>query len=107
MNNGITHTPTPWSLGMRTATYGKIMCDDTERPCIAHVMQIAGPDGKPDAESLANAAHIVRCVNERAALLDFLATISRSGCLDQQLQGNCICFSCEAARLLHRATQED
>ena len=31
---------------------------------------------------------------------DLLERIARSACLDQQLQGRCICFSCEAVRIL-------
>jgi len=100
-----THTPTPWSLGMRTATYGKIMSDDTERPCIAHVMQMAGPDGKPDAESLANAAHIVRCVNHHDELVNALRGMLNWA---RRVKGlNPGMEVAEAVNVLARATQED
>lgn len=37
---------------------------------------------------------------ERTPATDLLERIARSACLDQRLHGSCICFSCEAARIL-------
>lgn len=37
------------------------------------------------------------------ALLDLVVRISRSACLDQRLNGECICFSCKAQRLVTQA----
>jgi hypothetical protein len=75
MNMPTTHTPGPWSQGPRTATYGKIMSEDTERPCIAHVMQctVSPLDLRPDEESLANARLIAAAPLLYEALSELLA----------------------------------
>lgn len=47
-----------------------------------------------------DAEFIVRAVNVYEQREIFLKKVSRSACLDQQLENKCICFSCEAKRLL-------
>lgn len=44
-------------------------------------------------------------VNVAAApeLLDFSRAVARSACLDQRVGDKCVCFSCEAKRLIDKA----
>ncbi len=95
-------TPTPWRM-IPTPVGGifHISGKDTTT-CVAQFV------AKINAEHICGLANglveIVRERNEVAAdrdkLLAFAETVARSACLDQQSRDKCICFACEAKRLL-------
>lgn len=44
-----------------------------------------------------------RALNSHEALLDFAKLVSRSACLNQVLNDECICFSCRASEVISQA----
>ncbi len=76
------HTPGPWKVGgvnSRTIHAGKYWLADAENAADARLIALT-----PE-------------------LLDFAEIVARSACLQQVNQGRCICFACEAQRLIAKA----
>ena len=80
---------------MNTHTPGQVV----ESKCIKECGCRAGADREGYCD-------IDHCPLHAAApeMLELLERVGRSACLDQRLQGQCICFSCEARNLITRAT---
>lgn len=85
------HTPTPWAINQ----YGKVVhVNSNGRDTIStDGFAICG-----DAESAANTAHIVRCVNSHEALVKALTALVQLDSYETEYDGRMytICSSCGA-----------
>lgn len=83
------HTPTPWKLeeSQITGDNGNVA-----------VVNLFGAMSGENTD--ADAAFIVRAVNAHEEWKDFLSKVAGSACLHQVSGDRCICFRCEACRLL-------
>ena len=91
-----THTKTPWKVD-DTAIYV-----DDPKWGTANIATVRDPnDGMHRTEvGLANATFIVRAVNAYDPMMDLLDKVARSACLNQEVSGKCVCFSCQANKLI-------
>ena len=88
------HTPTPWKAWK--AWEGFLVTDMNNR----HIANLTDSTKMVGWQDAANAAFIVRAVNAYQPMVELLEHIARSVCLDQRKSDHCICFSCEAKRVL-------
>lgn len=88
------HTPGPWRICHND--YCSWISNSLGKAQIAKVFE---PAGMGPEISAANA----RLIASAPELLDFAEIVARSACLQQVNQGRCICFACEAGRLVAKA----
>jgi hypothetical protein len=76
MNTVRTHTPTPWKiLRLSEQAYIESEVQSREQPFIADMQLPECSNNEEYEEALANAEHIVRCVNLHEELIQALTTI--------------------------------
>ena len=110
------HTPGPWTakpfltpdcdddpLGVYAISVG-----DSLQSRYENCMDLE--PGSDDEQSALDAIHAENEANARLISLtpemfDYLTRVARSACLQQRVSGECICFSCEAGRLIALATE--
>ncbi len=93
MTSSPSHTPGPWRIGNAGRT---IFGPPTSLPSPVTIAEIAESNRLSPDRQQANA----RLIASAPELLDFAEKVALSACLEQINQGRCICFACEAGRLL-------
>ena len=91
-----THTPTPWKVNICSPKHNQkgITIQTQDGIVLAHIQW------QLDDSEKANAAYIVRAVNAYDPMMDLLDKVARSACLNQEVSGKCVCFSCQANKLI-------
>ncbi len=99
-----THTPGPWE---NTPGQSTIWANDGDLKVatVDDLPWVENSSGRRSSDWMTEAAN-ARLIAACPDLLQFAETVARSACLDQRVGDKCICFSCEAKRLISKAKGE-